>query len=168
MDVLDFTWFQPILDNLDFIGGHCQAVGREHVSKVFTGSDVKFAFVCTGEEAISVEAVKYFPDVSFVLGKVIGIDQYVIQVDDDINVHHIGEDVVHEPLKSCRSVSKAFWHYQPLKGSVLSPEGSLPFVSCCNANQMVHMSEVDFGVDSCFSWCIEQIGNEWKQIMILL
>ena len=155
MNVLDFAWFRPILDDLDFVGGHSQAIWREHVSKVFTGSDVKFAFVCTGEEAISVEAVKYFPDVSFVLGKVIGIDQYVIQIDNDINVYHIHEDVVHEPLKSCRSVSKAFRHYQPLKRSVASPEGGLPFVSCCNADQMVCMLEVNFSVDSCFSWCIE-------------
>ena len=63
--------FRPILDNLDFIGGHCQAIGREHVSEVFTGSDVKFAFICTGEKAVSVESAEYFPDMSFVLGKVV-------------------------------------------------------------------------------------------------
>ena len=133
MNILDFAWFRPILDNLDFVWGHSQAVGREHVSEVFAGSDMKFAFICTGEKAVSMEAVEYLPDVSFVLGKVVGIDQYVIQVDDDINVHHIGEDVVHEPLKSCGSISKAFQHYQPLKRSIAGPEGGLPFVSCCNA-----------------------------------
>ena len=72
---------------------------------------MKFAFICTGEKAISAESAEYLPDVSFVLRKVVGIDQYVVQVDDDIDVHHIGEDVVHEPLKSCGSVSKAFRHY---------------------------------------------------------
>ena len=141
--------------NLDFVWGHSQAIGREHVSEVFAGSDMKFAFICTGEKAVSAESAEYFPDVLFVLRKVVGIDQYVIQVDDDINVHHIGEDVIHESLKSCRSVSKAFWHYQPLKRSVASSEGGLPFVSCCNADQMVRVPEVDFSVDSCFSWCIE-------------
>ena len=155
MKVLDFAWFRPILDDLDFVRGHSQAVGREHVSEVFAGSDMKFPFICTGEKAISMESVEYFQDGSFVLGKVVGIDQYVVQVDDDIDVHHIGKDVVHEPLKSCRSVSKAFWHYQPLNRSIASPEGGLPFVSCCNADQMVRMLEVDFSVDSCFSWCVE-------------
>ena len=129
---------------------------------------MKFAFICMGEKAISVESAEYFPDVLFVLGNVIGIDQYVTQVDNDINVHHIGEDVVHEPLKSCGSVSKAFRHYQPLKRSITSLEGGLPFVSCCNANQMVRVLEVDFSVDLCFSWCVEQIRNEQKQITILL
>ena len=129
---------------------------------------MKFAFVCTGEKAVSTESMEYFPDVSFVLGKVIGIDQYVVQIDNDINVYHFGKDVVHEPLKRCGSVSKAFQHYQPLKRSVTSPEGGLPFVSCCNANQMVCVPEVDFSVDSCFSWGVKQIGNEEKQITILL
>ena len=116
---------------------------------------MKFAFICMGEKAVSVESAEYFPDMSFVLRKVIGIDQYVIQVDDDINVHHIGKDVVHEPLKSCRSVSKAFRHYQPLKRSVVSLEGGLPFISCCNVDQMVLVPEVNFSVDSCFSWCVK-------------
>ena len=129
---------------------------------------MEFAFICTGGKAVSAESVEYFPGVSFVLGKVIGIDQYVAQIDNDIDVYHICKDVVHELLKSCRSLSKAFWHYQPLEGSITSPEGGLPFVSCCNANQMVCMPEVNFGVDSCFSWCVEQIGNDWKRIMILL
>ena len=67
---------------------------------------MKFAFICTGKKAVSAETAEYFPDVSFVLGKVVGIDQYVVQEDNDIDVHHIGEDVIHEPLKSCRSISK--------------------------------------------------------------
>ena len=45
---------------------------------------MKFAFICMGEKAISAESVEYFPDVSFVLRKVVGIDQYVIQIDNDI------------------------------------------------------------------------------------
>ena len=74
LNVLDFAWFWPILDSLDFVGGHSQAVGREHIPEVFTGSDVKFAFICMGEKAVSAESVEYFPDMSFMLGKVIGID----------------------------------------------------------------------------------------------
>ena len=137
LNVLDFVWFQPILDNLDLIQGHSQAVGREHVSEVFAGSDVKLTFMCMGKESISTKSVGYFSDMLFVLRKVIGTDQYVIQIDNDVDVYHICKDVIHEPLKSCGSVSKAFWHYQPLKRSITSPEGSLPFVSCCNVNQIV-------------------------------
>src|SRR5882672_11373740 len=40
------------------------------------------------------------------------------------------------------------------KGTVSGSEGSLPFVSMRNPHKMVRMSEVDFGVDSCFMWCV--------------
>ena len=65
---------------------------------------MKFTFICMGEKAVSAESAEYFLDMLFVLRKVVGIDQYVIQIDNDINVYHIHKDVIHEPLKSCRSV----------------------------------------------------------------
>ena len=57
---------------------------------------MKLTFICTGKESISAESAEYFPDVLFVLRNVIGIDQYVIQIDNDIDVYHIHEDVCHE------------------------------------------------------------------------
>ena len=63
------------------------------------------------------------------------------------------------------SVTECNRHHQPLERSTTSPESSLPFISCCNANQVVCMPEVNFVVDSCFSWCVEQIGNEQKWIV---
>ena len=88
------------------------------------------------------------------LHEVVGIDQDVIQIDNDVDVCHIHENVVHESLKSCRSISKAFWLYQPLERSISSLESDFPFVSFGNAYEMIHMPEIDFGVDSRFSWCI--------------
>ena len=91
---------------------------------------------------------------SFVLREVVGIDQDVIQIDNDIDVYHICKNVVHESLKSCGSISKAFWNYQPLERSVLSMESSFPFVSFGNAYEVICVPEIDFGVDLCFSWRI--------------
>ena len=88
------------------------------------------------------------------LCEVVQIDQDVVQIDNDIDVYHIHENVVHESLKSCGSVSKAFRHYQPLERSVLSSESSFPFVSFGNAYEMICVPGIDFGVDSSFSWCI--------------
>src|SRR5882724_5470374 len=159
LDVFDFLGFWPILDDLDLVRGHGEAFRRQHVSEVFTGSDVELAFVCMGKKSISAESMKYFLNVSFVFGNVVRIDENVIQIYDDNDINHIHEDVIHKPLKSCWSISKPFSHYQPLEGTVMSPEGSLPFVSRCNLNKMVHMLEVDFGVDLCFSWCIQEVRN---------
>src|SRR5882672_11845000 len=62
LKVLDFPRFRPILDNLDLVWGHGEAFRRQHVSKIFTGSDVELAFVCTGKKSISVESSEYFPN----------------------------------------------------------------------------------------------------------
>src|SRR5882672_8535800 len=129
LNVLDFLGFRPILDYLDFVLGHGEASGRQHISEVFAGSDVELAFVCTGKKSVSTESVKYFSDVSLVFGNVVRIDEDVIQIDNDNDVNHVCEDVVHKPLESRWCISKPFRHYQPLERSIASSECSLPFVS---------------------------------------
>src|SRR5467141_3038742 len=142
LKILDFPRFGPILDNLDLIWGHSEAFGRQHVSEVFAGSDMELTFVCTGKKSVSTESLEYFLNMSFVLGNVVRIDQDVVQIDDDYDVDHIHEDVVHKSLKSCWCISKPFRHYQPVKGTVSGSECTLPFVSRCNLDKMVHLLEV--------------------------
>ena len=45
-------------------------------------------------------------------------------------------------------------------------EGSLPFISVGNANQVVSMSEIDLGVDFSTAWSIQEIRDvrEWVSI----
>src|SRR5882672_1190309 len=100
LNVLDFSRFRPILNYLDFVLGHGEAFGRQHVSEVFTGSDMEFAFVCTGKKSISTEFAKYFSDMSLVFGNVVRVDEDVVQIDDDNDINHVREDVVHKPLES--------------------------------------------------------------------
>src|SRR5467141_4208600 len=126
LNVLDFLGFRPILDYLDFVLGHGEAFGRQHISEVFAGSDVELAFVCTGKKSVSAESAKYFSDVSLVFGNVVRVDEDVIQIDDDNDINHVREDVVHKPLESRWSISKPFRHYQPLERSIASSECSLP------------------------------------------
>src|SRR5467141_20297 len=129
LNVLDFSGFRPILDYLDFVLGHSEAFGRQHISEVFAGSDVELAFVCKGKKSISAESAKYFSDMSLVFGNVVRVDEDVVQIDDDNDVNHIHEDVIHKLLESRWSISKPFRHYQPLERSIVSSESSLPFVS---------------------------------------
>src|SRR5882672_9192711 len=129
LNVLDFSGFRPILDYLDFVLGHGEAFRRQHISEVFSGSDVELAFVCMGKKSISTESAKYFSDMSLVFGNVVRVDEDVVQIDDDNDINHVREDVIHKPLESCWSISKPIRHYQPLKRSIVSSECSLPFVS---------------------------------------
>ena len=72
---------------------------------------MELAFVCASKQSISTEPAKYFLNVNFVFGNVVGIDEDVVQIYDDYDINHIHEDVVHESLKSCWSISKPFRHY---------------------------------------------------------
>src|SRR5882724_10374085 len=98
---------------------------------------MELAFVCMGKKSVSVESAECFPNVEFVLGNIVGIDEDVIQIYDDYDVNHIREDVIHKSLKSCRCISNPFRHYQPFEGTITGLEGSLPFVSGCDPNEMV-------------------------------
>ena len=90
---------------------------------------MELTFVCTGKKSISAESAEYFPNVEFVLGNVVGIDEDVIQIYDEYDVDQIHKDVIHQSLKSSGCISKPFRHYQPLEGTIMGSECSLPFIS---------------------------------------
>src|SRR5882724_1064072 len=79
---------------------------------------MEFAFVCMGKKSISVESAEYFPNMEFVLGNIVRIDEYVVQIYDDYDINHICKNVFHKSLKSGRCISKPFRHYQPLEGTM--------------------------------------------------
>ena len=41
---------------------------------------MELAFICMGKKSVSAESVEYFPNVEFVLGNVVGIDEDVIHI----------------------------------------------------------------------------------------
>jgi len=48
---------------------------------------------------------------SLVFGNVVRVDENVVQIDDDNDVNHVHENVIHKPLESCWGISKSFRHY---------------------------------------------------------
>jgi len=46
---------------------------------------------------------------------VIWVDEYIIQIDHDINIQKIREEVIYKLLKGDRSIDKTERHYRPLK-----------------------------------------------------
>ena len=100
LDVFDFPGFRPILDDLDLIRGHGEAFRGQHVSEVFAASDMELAFVCTGKQSIGMEPLKYFLNMEYVFGNVVGIDEDVVQIYDDHDINHIHENVIHKSLKA--------------------------------------------------------------------
>jgi len=115
---------------------------------------MKLALIGLGKKSISSESSEYLLNMGLVLGHIVRVDEDFIQIDDDCDINHICEDIIHKSLKGCRCIGKPFWHYRPLKRAILGSECGFPFISGCNSDQVVCMSEVDLGVNSCPSWHI--------------
>src|SRR5438034_9137310 len=99
---------------------------------------------------------------------VFGVDEDVVEVDDDGNIKEIGEDVVHEVLECCWRVCQSKRHYPPLERPISGSECSFPLVACGDADQVVGMVEIYFGIDACLSGCIKKVGGERKWVSVLL
>jgi len=115
LNILDFLGFQPVLNNLYFVVRHGKARRRKDVSQIFYQLGVEFAFLCFGIKASLVETLEYFFHMPVMLGHVIQIDKYIIQIDHDTDIQKIGENVIHELLKGHKSIGKTEGYYRPFK-----------------------------------------------------
>ena len=69
---------------------------------------------------------------SLMLGHVFGINEDVVEVDDDANVEEVTENVIHEALESGGGVRKSEGHNKPFKRAIASMESGLPFLTISN------------------------------------
>jgi len=115
LNILDFLGFQPVLDNLYFVVGHGKAKRRKDVSQILYQLGVEFTFLCFGIKTSLAEMLEYFFHMPVMLGHVIRVDEYIIQIDHDTDIQKVGENVVHELLEGCGSIGKTEGHYKPFK-----------------------------------------------------
>jgi len=76
---------------------------------------VEFAFLCFGIKTSLAETLEYFFYMPMMLGHVIQVDEYIIQIYYDTDIQNIRENVIHESLEGCGSVGKTKRHYRPFK-----------------------------------------------------
>ena len=88
---------------------------------------MKLTLIGSDKKSISSESLEYFLNMGLVLG-------HIVRVDDDCDIDHICENVVHKLLKGCGCIGKPFRHYQPLERAISSSECSFPFVSGCDSD----------------------------------
>ena len=77
-----------------------------------------------------------------------------------VNIKEIREYIIHKPLESGWGIGKSERHNTPFKRPISGPESSFPFITFCYSDQMVSMTEIDFGIDFGFSWRVEEITDE--------
>ena len=62
-------------------------------------------------------------------------------------------------LKSSGCVHKSEGHDTPFEGGVAGAESGFPFIALSDTDQVVHMTGVDFRIESCLSWAVEEVGD---------
>ena len=70
------------------------------MESAFIGSSIKLIFM---------ESTEYLSDM-FAVKVLVGVDEYIIKVDDYANVEHVREDIVHKSLKSGWSIGESERH----------------------------------------------------------
>jgi hypothetical protein len=95
------------------------------------------------------ESFEYFSGVLLMGCKVLGIDEDVVQIDNDAYIKHIGKDAIDKALESCWSIRKSLGHNQPFVRSITGPECSFPLISFCYPDKMISRLEVNFSVNFC-------------------
>ena len=67
LNVLNFPWFRPIGDGLNFLCGHGESIRRETETEVLGGGGMELTFLWLGEEFVFAEVSEDFADV-FLMG----------------------------------------------------------------------------------------------------
>ena len=168
LNVLNFPQFQPIRNGLKFLCRHGESIRRETETEVLGSGGMKLTLLWLGEEIVLSEASEDLVDV-FLMGlKVLGVYQDVIQIDNYTDVKEVHEDAIDELLESCRSICQAEGHDIPLEGTISHAEHGFPFITFGNADQVVHVAQINLRVDLCLARGIEEIGDKGKWIAIFL
>ena len=71
---------------------------------------------------------------SLVLGHIFGVNEDIVEVDNDANVEEVTENVIHEALESGGGVRKSERHNEPFKRAIVSMESGLPFFTISDTN----------------------------------
>ena len=80
----------------------------------------------------------------------------------------MGDDIVHEALKCCWGVGESEGHHTPLKGPISGLEGGFPFITFVDLNEVVGMSEINFGEYPSLSRTVEEVSHSGEWVTILL
>ena len=76
---------------------------------------MEFTFLYFGIKTSLAETLEYFFHMPVMLGHVIRVDKYIIQIDHDTDIQKVRENVIHELLEGRGSIGKTEGHYRLFK-----------------------------------------------------
>ncbi|KIO01521.1 hypothetical protein M404DRAFT_149767 [Pisolithus tinctorius Marx 270] len=137
LDVSHLLQLRPVVDCLNLLSGHGETGGRKNITEVLDRVGVKLALLRLGIKTMLSKAAEYL--------------FYMFAM----RLHHVRKDAINKMLEGRRRISQTEWHYLPLVRTITSAECCFPFISVCDADQMIGMAEVDLGVDFSAAWRVE-------------
>jgi len=138
LNVLDLPQFRPLLNGLYFVGGHRETGGRQDVAEIST----LLSFLWFGIQPVLPELAEDLLDLFMVSSFIGRINENIVEVDDNTNVQHISEDVVHKVLESPKGITNH------------SNESYLVQKVVFHSSPSVSVLQIYLGVDACFTWRI--------------
>ena len=72
-------------------------------------------------------------------------------------------------LKSSRRhIQKSERHDTPFEGAIAGAESGFPFIALSDMDQVVHVTEVNFCIESCLSQAVKEVGDVGHGVAVLL
>jgi hypothetical protein len=102
------------------------------------------------------------------VGRIVGIHQDIIQVYHNVNIQQICEEGVKGALESSWCVGQTFQNDPEIIRAITGTESGFVLVTSGDAEQVIGVAKVQFGVNTRLSRSVEEICNQRKQIAILL
>jgi hypothetical protein len=94
------------------------------------------------------------------------IDKDVVHINDEPEVDHITEDMVHHILEGCGGISKPEWHDVELVKALSSAEGGFPFIALTDPNESESALEVHFGEPLSALNPILEFLHQWEGVSV--
>ena len=85
------------------------------------------------------------------LAWVLGVDEDVIEINNDKDIEFLGQDLVNIALEAGRGIGQLKRHYLVLEVAVSSPESRLSFIALFYPHLMVSTREIELGESFCLT-----------------
>ncbi|KDQ30026.1 hypothetical protein PLEOSDRAFT_1027867, partial [Pleurotus ostreatus PC15] len=159
---------RPVRDSGNLHGIHLDLTLRDDNSEILHLGLLEFALVCSEEELVPLEDLQDTPEDPAMLFARLGVDQNVIQIDNDHTFRNeLPEEVVHHGLEGRWAIRQSEEHYQRLEESTRSPERGLPLVALLDPDVVETPPDVELGEVASVPEFIHQVRDERKWVPIL-
>src|ERR1700678_4492816 len=117
LNVLDFSWFRPVLYDFDLSRIHLKSVGSDHMTEIINRFHMKTTLFTVSIQTMFSEAFKHFGNMSVMFVLVTRKDQDIVQIYNNINIKNVIKNTIQESLKAAlrirQQIHDKYWVLVP-------------------------------------------------------